>query len=317
MTIQIIRPADRAAWLAARTQDVTASVAGALFGVDPYSSPYELWAEKTGRRSPDGEPSDAMERGILMEPVVVKMVQKRHPAWAISYDGDNPVYYRDPETRIGATPDAFVVRPDRRGTGIMQIKSVSEDAFEKFWETDPDTGAVIPPTWIAIQAIVEATLTKCPWACVAVVVLTRRGTFRLEPIIDIPLDNFEFWERLVEKVKAFWEMIAAGRTPDPDWDRDSEAVLDVLRQSLPERLDLTRDYHVNDLAGLYVEAKATETEQAARAGRLRAMIIHALGTAEIGETERWFISARTSVRGDGTTTRVLRIKPRENLNAGF
>lgn len=317
MTIEIIRPVDRTAWLAARTQDVTASVAGALFGVDPYMSPYELWAEKTGRRSPDGEPSDAMERGILMEPVVVKMVQKRHPAWVIGYDGENPVYYRDPETRIGATPDAFVVRPDRRGTGIMQIKSVSEDAFEKFWEVDPEDGAIIPPTWIAIQAIIEATLTKCPWACVAVVVLTRRGTFRLEPIIDIPLDNFLFWERLVEKVDAFWEMIASGRTPDPDWDRDADAVLDVLRQSMPERKDLTNDPAVDNLAGQYVQAKATETQQAAVAARLRAMIFHVLGAAEIGETERWSLSARTSVRGDGTTTRVLRIKPRENLNAGF
>lgn len=316
--IEIIRPADRDAWLAARTKDVTASVAGALFGVDPYSSPYELWAEKTGRRSPDGEPSDAMERGILMEPVVVKMVQKRHPSWVIGYDGDNPVYYRDPETRIGATPDAFVVRPDRRGTGIMQIKSVSEDAFEKFWEIDPDNGDVIPPTWIAIQAIVEATLTNCPWACVAVVVLTRRGTFRLEPIIDIPLDNFEFWDRLVEKVRAFWDLVATGEAPDPDWDRDGDAVLDVLRQSLPERRDLTHDHHINDLAGLYVEAKAKATEQAAIADRIRPQIIHALGAAELGETERWHISARTSIRVDGSKTRVLRIKPREPHHAaGF
>lgn len=112
-------------------------------------------------------------------------------------------------------------------------------------------------------------------------------------------------------------MIASGRTPDPDWDRDADAVLDVLRQSLPERLDLTKDHAVDDLAGLYVEAKAMETQQAAVAGRLRAMIFHALGAAEIGVTERWLLSARTSVRGDGTTTRVLRIKPRENLNAGF
>jgi predicted phage-related endonuclease len=45
MTIQIIRPADRQAWLAARSKDVTASVAAAVLGAHPYTTPYALGRE--------------------------------------------------------------------------------------------------------------------------------------------------------------------------------------------------------------------------------------------------------------------------------
>ena len=60
--IDIIRPADREAWLKARRSDVTASVAGALLGAHPYASAYSIWAEKTGRIEQADETS-AMKRG--------------------------------------------------------------------------------------------------------------------------------------------------------------------------------------------------------------------------------------------------------------
>ena len=47
-------------------------------------------------------------------------------------------YWRDPETRLGATPDAFIARPDRDGPGTLQIKTVSEDAWRQ-QSMDPDT----------------------------------------------------------------------------------------------------------------------------------------------------------------------------------
>ncbi|MBE1208156.1 YqaJ viral recombinase family protein [Aminobacter carboxidus] len=311
MTIQIIRPADRSAWLAARGVDVTASVAGTLFGVDPYRTPYELWAEKTGRLSPDEEESEAMERGNLMEPVVVEMVRKRYPEWTVTYENDR-AYYRDPERRIGATPDAFLVRPDRFGTGNMQIKTVSQDAFEKYW-LDPDSGEVVPPLWIAVQTITEAQLTGCPWACVALVVLTVRGTLKLH-VIDIPI-VLKLWNRLVEKVGMFWAMVNSGQEPEPDWQRDGPVVLDIYRNSMPERRDLTDRQDIDELVGIYVDAKAKVAENAAVADRIRPQIIYALGTAEIGQTVNWQITARSSVRtgdfGEPIKTRVLRVKPQE------
>lgn len=317
MTIEIIRPADRDAWLACRRKDVTASVAAALLDAHPYTTPYSLWAEKTGRLSPDDEETEAMERGNLMEPVAVAMVRKRHPDWTVVYENDR-AYYRDPEKRIGATPDAFLDRPDRFGTGNMQIKSASEEAFEKYW-LDHDTGEVIPPLWIAVQAITEAQLTGCSWAVVALVVLTRRGALRLY-VIDIPI-HLRLWNRLIAKVSLFWSMVASGAEPEPDWMRDGATVLDVYRDSTPDRRDLTSRADLDDMLVVYATALEEAAKHSAIASQLRPQVIRALGNAEAGFTERFSFTARTSHRAGHvvppTSTRVLRVKPRENINASF
>lgn len=317
MSIEIIRPADRQAWLACRGKDVTASVAAALFDIHPYTTPYSLWAEKTGRASPDDEETEAMERGNLMEPVAVAMVRKRYPDWTVTYENDR-AYYRFAEARIGATPDAFLERPDRFGTGNMQIKSASEEAFEKYW-LDHETDEVVPPLWIAVQAITEAQLTGCSWAVVALVVLTRRGTLKLY-IIDIPI-RLKLWTRLVAKVDAFWSMVDSGAEPEPDWMRDGAVVLDVYRDSTPDRRDLTSDLALDAMVLEYRQARAAEASHKKVADEIRPRIIRALGNAEIGETANWQLSARTSHRSGHTvpptSTRVLRVTPRENLSASF
>ncbi|ESY88351.1 endonuclease [Mesorhizobium sp. LNHC220B00] len=308
-----MRPADRQAWLAARSKDVTASVAAAVLGAHPYTTPYQLWAEKTGRLSPDDEETEAMERGNLMEPVVVAMIRKRFPEWTVTYENDR-AYYRDPARRIGATPDAFLHRPDRAGTGNCQIKSASEDAFKEFW-LDPDTGDVVPPTWIAVQAITEAQLTGCAWACVALVVITWRGTFQLH-IIDIPI-HLRLWNRLLAKVDEFWTMVASGEEPSPDWQRDGDAVMDVYRDSMPERRDLSGDDFVDATVADYRASKEAASAATKRADALRPIIIRALGNAEIGLTANWEVSARTSFRTTGSQSRTLRVKPRRDLDASF
>jgi hypothetical protein len=312
MTVQIIRPADRGAWLAARNFDVTASVAAAVFGVHPYVTPYQLWAIKTGRLSPEPEEeSEAMERGNLLEPVVVEMIRRRHPDWTVTY-GNDRAYFRNPELRIGATPDAFVDRPDRYGTTLCQIKTASESAFRDHW-LDPETGEIVPPTWIAVQAITEATLTGCASACVAVVVITWRGTLQLH-IVDVPI-HLRLWKRLVDKVAEFWAMVDSGKEPDPDWSRDGAAVLDVYRESQPERRDLTGDPDIDATVERYLDAKATATAATRILDDLRPRIVRALGPAEVGETTRWEISARTTTRtgplGQPVQSRALRIKPRQ------
>lgn len=308
MTIEIIRPADHDAWLAARSKDVTASVAAAVLGAHPYMTPYALWAEKTGRRTPAVEETEAMERGNLMEPVVVAMIRKRFPEWRVLYENDR-AYYRNPDRRIGATPDAFLWRPDRAGTGNCQIKTCSEDAFKEFW-FDSEADEVVPPTWIAVQAITEGMLTNCAWTCVALVVITWRGTFHLH-IIDIPI-HLRLWDRLVDAVDEFWDLVASGEEPEPDWLRDGEAVMDVHRRSVPEQRDLSADPELDALVHQFNQARITGVAMKAVVDQLRPRIIYALGDAEIGLTANWEISARTSFR-TASQSRVIRLNPRKDI----
>ena len=153
---------DRTSWLALRKSDVTASAIGSLLGVHEYMTPYALWALKSGIISEDPEETPAMMRGRLLEPVAIELLREMHPSWTITTPS---TYYRDPATRIGATPDALVKDPLRKGFGVLQIKTVEPSIFRRKWQTDDRT--VEPPLWIATQALVEAHLTGALWASFA------------------------------------------------------------------------------------------------------------------------------------------------------
>ena len=116
MPIERITPKDRAAWLRARGQDITASVVGALFGVHDFVTPMELWAVKTKRIQYSSEETAPMRRGRLLEQVAVQMLREDYPDWDLEHNAAENVYYRDAARRLGATPDVIVQCP-RRGRG--------------------------------------------------------------------------------------------------------------------------------------------------------------------------------------------------------
>lgn len=314
MMIEIIRPADRKAWLAARRPAVTASVAGCLLGVHPYQTAYALWALKSGLVADIEDDNDVLRRGRLLEPVIFAMLREDYPEWNVEYPlGDT--FFHDREARIGATPDSFATRPDIFGQGTVQGKTVARSDFEREW-LDPDTGKVILPLWIAVQAIVEATLSGSAWAAVAILVIDQR---KLElKVVDIPLDDApRIMARLKALVAEFWTMVTSGREPEPDWLRDADTVLEVYRDSLPDRRDFSGDDDIDALVSRYVEAREARLMAEKIEDVHRPQIIRLMGLSEAAYTKNWQFTARTSVRDDGSKTRVLRVKPKENYDANY
>lgn len=321
MSVQIIYPADRTAWLAARSQDVTASVAGALIGEHPFTSPYQIWAEKTGRVSPDDRRELAhqinadevfvspLEMGLFLEWPVVEILKVVRPLWTIEYPLGNR-YYRDAKARLGATPDAFAVDLERTGNGVVQIKTTSDDIYRREW-IDPDTGDVVLPLWIAVQTIIEADLTGSTWACVAVLVRGRTNRLR---IIDVPV-HAGIKRRVREAVAAFWAAVRAKQVPDVDWAKDGPTVLDVYRHSTPGRRDLTADIELDALCLRFDQARTQARTFSEEAAALRPRIIAALGNHSHGETKSWEISAPTVQRGghvvQPSESRTVRLKAKE------
>lgn len=315
MRIEVLHPADRDQWLALRSQDVTASVAGSLLGVHPYTTRYKLWAEKSGRAKVEDVDNPVLRRGRMLERVIFDLLKEDRPDWRIEYPLGNQ-YHRDPSARMGATPDAFAFRPDMYGRGIVQGKTVYESDFREKW-LDQETGEVILPLWIAVQAITEAKLTQSEWATVALMVVGRGIELH---VVDVPLHG-GVWSRITHAVTEFWALIASGGEPDPDWQRDGATVLEVYGTSLPDRKDLTSNGSLDDKLTVYVEARKHAAQLTATVDALRPQIIHELGSAEAAFTESWNISARTMTRvgdfGQPVKSRILRVKPRENPNANF
>ena len=51
---------------------IGASEAAAVLGIDPYTTPYELWMLKTGRMEKDVSNKEAVIMGNMLEPVIAK-----------------------------------------------------------------------------------------------------------------------------------------------------------------------------------------------------------------------------------------------------
>jgi putative phage-type endonuclease len=140
MSTDVVSPlVDRQAWLEERRKGIGASEAAAALGLDPYRSPLELWALKTGRIQPQAE-NEAMRLGLLLEPVLAGLYQGRGTQTIT----EQQVFVRHPELPLFATLDA--VNSD--GV-IVEFKTINERRAAK--ELGEDGTDEVPESWV-VQA---------------------------------------------------------------------------------------------------------------------------------------------------------------------
>lgn len=306
MTIETATPRNAAAWHKLRSKDITASVAGALIGAHEFTTKFELWALKTGKIAHDPEESPAIKRGRLLEPVAVQLLSEQRPTWQITHNsGKGMVYFRDPEARIGATPDVIAIDPDR-GQGIVQIKSVEKSAFRRKWIGDGDFPE--PPLWIAVQAIIEAHLTGSSWAAVAPLVVGYG--------IDLPIINIPLIPGVVDRIKAesraFWKMVEDGQEPEPNYGSDADAIDEVYSQDHGEEVDLSRSDRIDTLIALHHSYKGQKDEAERRLIETNAEIKTLMKGASLaylkgGQRLTWKAVRKFGADGRPTSFRVLRV----------
>jgi len=312
MYVERIAPSGRAAWLALRKHDVTASQIGALFGAHEYLSPYQLWALKSGRFSDEIDETPVIRRGRMVEPVAVDMLREQFPKWKIDHNAKANIYFRAPEHRIGATPDVIVQAPGR-GLGVVQIKSVAERTYRQKWIDDE--GQPEAPLWIALQAIQEAYLVGAAWAAVAPLVI---GYGIDMPLIEIPLDPGVF-EAIKKQVQAFWILVNSGREPAPDYAMDGELIGSMYGDGDPNHeIDLTGDNRIPEL--LAAREAALEALRRAKKvlGTVDAEIKSKMGAAHVGHLGQgrvitWKPERRAGHFVPQSTIRALRY-PKDSAN---
>lgn len=67
-------------WSEARKKGVGGSDVGAIMGINPWSSPLEVWLEKTGRAEPpDLSGKESVEWGTRLEPLIAEKFAEMHP----------------------------------------------------------------------------------------------------------------------------------------------------------------------------------------------------------------------------------------------
>lgn len=235
-----------------------------------------------------------MRRGRLFEPVVLEILREDHPNWSIQ---PSRAYHWDDQTRIGCTPDAIATREDDvYGFGTIQIKTVGQFAFKRRWHDE--TGAVAVPTWVAVQASIEAYLMGASWAGVAALKLGDGG-------IEIAYIEIPLKPHLIQKIEDltadFWGRVLANEPYDPDFGRDRKVVFDLYAEGKGPIIDLTDDAEFREIIATREQLKQVEKagENAATQRKvLDARIIHKLGNAS---------AARSA--GTLVTVTVVRKKP--------
>jgi len=252
---------DREAWHSLRARTIGGSEVAALFEavaqespvedgesyeeegqpVSPYSSPFSLWALKTGRIKRKETSNNRIRWGHLLEQTVADEVARAR-GWKIRKP---PGYYLHPTVEgMGASLDLEI----DEGDGVwrpLEVKTVASSEIHK-WRNA--INEYFPPMHLHLQVQHQLAVTGLGHAWVAVLFGGSE-----ERVIRIPRDD-ELIGAIEEAVAGFWKDIAAGREPQPNEARD----LDVLKR-LYAHVDPNKvlDWRQDD------EMRATVTEYVA------------------------------------------------------
>lgn len=187
---------------ATRSRGIGSSEIGAVLGVDPYCTPYQLWCKKTGRGD-EFNGNKYTIAGTRLEKVVVEYFEEATGAKMIpGYEGDVTFFHPD-LPHVLATPDRPYHRDGVRG--ILECKTTQRNI-------DPD---FLPESWFC-QAQYQAAVLNATPDDTLVEEISIAWLFRG---LDFHYHTFEydpaFGAYLIEQADKFWrEHVIADVPPE-------------------------------------------------------------------------------------------------------
>lgn len=185
---------NRDVWLAKRREVITATDIGAICGLSPYRSMFDIWMMKTSDYV-ENEPNSAMSWGNRLEPVIAEAYTEKYgvqvsKAEFIRKDIDG--------VPCGCTQDYVSI--DKKIN--VEIKTSSSSSG---WG---ETGTDQVPDYYLTQVTWQMGLAGQKMTHLAVLIGSR--DFR---IYNVPYDQL-FFDSLFERAKTFWELVKS-KTPPP------------------------------------------------------------------------------------------------------
>jgi predicted phage-related endonuclease len=301
MTIERKPITDRNEWLAWRRQDVTASVVGALFGAHPYTTALHIYAEKRGVEFPDQD-NKVMRRGRWLEPAVAKAVEELRPDWKLEAPN---VYLRDPDIRLGCTPDFYIHDPVR-GLGVLQCKTVAPSVYARDWHNGSEI-----PFWIVLQTLTECMLADAAFGAVAALLVDAHAMDCA--ILEVPR-HADSELKILVAVRNFWQQVIIGIEPDPDFGRDADVIKLLTPRERPgKQVDFSGHNELPAMLDERADLMAVIKDADDRRSEIEAQIKYLMGDAEFANgLPDWRITYKTQKRAGYTVPpkepRVLLIK---------
>jgi putative phage-type endonuclease len=279
---------DRKAWLGA-------SDMAAVLGLDPYRTPYEVWADKTGR-APAREGGERAKYGTMIEPVL--------RAWA-SAKLERPVVASTSTFRhmsvpcMAVNPDGFVGKC-QRGNPLVECKRTS---LAQEWG-EPGTDQVPYRTIVQVQT--QMACTASPHVHVVADIADR---FHEGPEMYIVHRDNEMIAMIEERAVEFWNLIANDTPPEDGPVPPVEFIAKVRRDTVdPAQVD---DAIIAEYQAANERRKKAEKEEE----EIKARLLLKLGTSEIGESEMHIVKYVMENAGSNTDMAAIRQNHPEQFEA--
>ena len=213
-------------WFALRADGITATDVSVIAGLNPYKTPYQLWAEKLGKYEPDPVGPAAI-RGILLENTVAEFYEMETGR---ELRRSNGIVRLKEIPWAMASLDRTIVGED----GLVEIKTSTSPR----WSLHP-----VPPEVVA-QVQWQMFVTGAPWVDVAV--LLGGLVFRIERVEA----SIDFQTELYRKAVEFRNALAT-QTPPALQGQDSDALAAVVPQASEEYANASDG--IDRVAALYAE----------------------------------------------------------------
>lgn len=210
----------REAWLEARRGSIGGSDAAAILGLNPYSSPYALWAEKTGAIEPeDISDKEPVRLGVYLEDYVARrfteLTGKR--VRRENYILKNPAY-----PWAHANVDRLIIG-EKSG---LECKTTSEINLKRF------RGGEYPENYYC-QCMHYMAVTGYPKWYLAVLIGNREVR-----VFELLRDEDEI-AALMDAERQFWGKVTSGTPPETDGLQATGDTLDALHEGGGGCIDLS------------------------------------------------------------------------------
>ena len=301
MDREMLFPASEAEWLEWRKADVTSTEVAALFGFSPYTTEFELYHRKVGNLEDSFTENDRMKWGRRLEAAIAEGIAEDLGLLV------EPMkhYGRIADLRMGSSFDYQItgLRPGwegddetyrnlfkQHGPGILEVKNVDSLVFKRGW-MEGDT--VEAPPHIEFQVQHQMEVADLNWCIIAPLVggNTPRPFWRVR--------DEAIGKVLVERVKAFWQQVADGVEPEPDYERDAATIGNMFAVSSDKEIDLSDNNRLAELCAAYDAASADEKDAKARKDAAKAEILTIIEDAGKVRAAGYTISAKTTAESKG------------------
>ncbi|MEM4167547.1 MAG: YqaJ viral recombinase family protein [Candidatus Caldarchaeum sp.] len=281
-----------------RTKFVGASDVPAILGISRFKTPFEVWAEKTGRLAYESKDSLAAKVGKALEPLVLKWAETRLGTLKPVDTG-----FAVQDTPIVAHPDALTESND-----VVEAKTsgIVGPGLEEWGEEHTDE---VPDEYY-VQTQIQMLACKVQRCYMPVLLGGRYAMFRMYQIVF----DEQLSVNVAKFVKSWWENYVVADKEPPLSSPPPMFVLAKLRR-VPKKV-VTLDH---DQAGALIEEyhRAHQAFVAAKeqVEQAKAKIIALLGDAEAATCGEWQITYfERNVKGyfvQPYSYRALQIKKRE------